>query len=56
MARNVIEGGFRSSKMATGSHFVKKKEKNQCDRKGFLVIQNGCWQPFCEQNPPQKRS
>ena len=25
MARNVIETDFRSSKMATGRHFVKKK-------------------------------
>ena len=25
MARNAIESDFRSSKMATGSHFVKKK-------------------------------
>ena len=26
MARNAIESDFRSSKMAAGSHFVKKKE------------------------------
>ena len=63
MVRNVIEGGFRSSKMAAGSHFVKQKSKlridliphdgENCDRNGFLVIQNGRRQPFCEQNPKQ---
>ena len=28
MARNTIESDFRSSKMATGGHFVKKIKKN----------------------------
>ena len=58
MVRNVIEGDFRSSKMAAGSHFVKKINNKKscvliwhgekCDRKWFLVIQNGRRQPFCE--------
>ena len=55
MARNVIKSYFQSSKMATGSHFVKKKNSclfiwngEKCDRKWFSVIQNGCWQAFCE--------
>ena len=30
MDRNEIESDFRTSKMATGSHFVKKKKKNIC--------------------------
>ena len=60
MVRNAIESDFRSSKMAAGSHFVEKNQKNKscvliwngdkCDRKWFLVIQNGRRQPFCEQN------
>ena len=29
MARNVIESDIRTSKMATGSHFVKKNHKNK---------------------------
>ena len=33
MARNVIENDFRSSKMAAGSHFVKKKSKLRIDLK-----------------------
>ena len=59
MARNAIESDFRSSKMAAGSHFVKKIKTNKscvfiwngqkCDRKWFSVIQNGRRQPFCEQ-------
>ena len=47
---------LRSSKMAAGSHFVKKNQScvfiwngEQCDQKWFSVIQNGRWQPFCEQ-------
>ena len=28
MARNEIENDFRTSKMAAGSHFVKKNQKN----------------------------
>ena len=43
--------------MAAGSHFVKKNKSciliwngEKCDRKLFLVIQNGRRQPFYEQN------
>ena len=54
MARNVIESDFRSSKMAAGSHFVKKScvliwNDEKCDQKWFSLIQNGRWQPFCEE-------
>ena len=44
MARNVIKSDFRSSKMADGSHFVKKKScvliwnGEKCDQKWFSVI------------------
>ena len=55
MARNAIESDFWSSKMATGSHIVKKNQScvliwngEKCDRKRFSVIQNGHRQPFCE--------
>ena len=55
MVRNAIESDFRSSKMATGSHFVKRNKNcvfiwngKKCDRKWFSVIQNGHQQPFCE--------
>ena len=55
MARNAIESDFRSSKMAAGSHFVKKIKSciliwngEKCDQKWFSVIQNGRWQPFCK--------
>ena len=47
---------FRSSKMATCSHFVGKKScvfiwnGEKCDQKRFSVIQNGRQQPFCEKN------
>ena len=56
MARNAFERDFRSTKMAASSHFVKKKlscvliwNGEKCDQKWFSVIQNGRWQPFCEQ-------
>ena len=58
MVRNAIESHFRSSKMAAGSHFVKKFQKNKScvliwngekyDRKWFSVIQNGRRPPFWE--------
>ena len=55
MARNAIKSDFRSSKMAAGSHFVKKCcvliwNDEKCDRKWFSIIQNGRRQPFYEQN------
>ena len=56
MARNEIESDFRTSKMAAGSHFVKKLHKikivvliwngKKCDAKWFLDIQNGYRRPF----------
>ena len=55
MARNAIESEFRTSKMAAGSHFVKKKQilyrsemARSCDRKWISDIQNGARQPFCQ--------
>ena len=53
MTRNVIKSDFRSSKMAAGSHFVKKKSCvliwncEKCDQKWFSVIQDGRRQSFC---------
>ena len=56
MARNAFESDFRLSKMAAGSHFVKKKRNTscvliwigeKCDQKWFAVIQNGRREPFC---------
>ena len=47
MSRNAIKSDFRSSKMAAGSHFVKKKScvliwnGEKCDRKWFSVFQTG---------------
>ena len=56
MARNATESDFRTTKMAAGSHFVKKSHKNKivvliwngkkCDTKLFLDIQNGYRRPF----------
>ena len=56
MARNATESDFRTFKMATGSHFVKKFTKikivvliwngKKCDTKWFLDIQNGYRRPF----------
>ena len=56
MARNVTESDFRTSKMAAGSHFIKKITKikivvliwngKKCDTKLFLDIQNGYRRPF----------
>ena len=60
MARNATESDFRTSKMAAGSHFVKKIAKikivvliwngMKCDTKWFLGIQNGNWWPFKKKN------
>ena len=49
MAINAIECDFRSSKMAAGGHFAKKKYEScvliqnseKCDRNRFSVILNG---------------
>ena len=64
MARNAIETDFRSSKMASGNHFVNKFQTNKscvfiwngekCDRKWFSVIENCHQEPFCEQNQKSK--
>ena len=58
MARNDIESEFRTSKMADGSHFVKKiPKKKSCvsiwngqkyDQKWISDIQNGRRRPFCK--------
>ena len=57
MARNAFESDFRPSKMAAGSHFVKKNPSwvliwnaEKCDRKWFSLNQNGRRQPICEKN------
>ena len=57
MARNEIESDIWTSKMATGSHFVKKKSKICIDlkwpemwSKWISDIQNGRRQPFCKKN------
>ena len=57
MARNAIESEFRTSKMADGSHFVKKIPKKiscvsiwngqKCNRKWISDIQNERRRPFC---------
>ena len=49
--KKAIESDFRSSKMAAGSHYLNKIKKklscaliwngDKCDRKWFLIIQNG---------------
>ena len=44
MARNAIEREFRTSKMATGSHFVKNKITNV--KKWFVDIQKGYRRAF----------
>ena len=64
MARNAIESEFQTSKMADGSHFVKKIKKKKscvsiwngqkCDRKWISYIQNGRRRPFCKKKFPQK--
>ena len=48
MARNAIENDFRSSKMAAGSHFVKKKIKKTLridlkwrEMRSKVIFQNG---------------
>ena len=54
MARNAIESDFRSSKMAAGCHFVKKKSKMRIDLKwremrSKIIFGHPQWQPFCEE-------
>ena len=60
MASNAIKSDFRSSKMVTGGHFVKKckqikvvywSEMTRNEIKSdFSVIQNGRQRPFCKNN------
>ena len=64
MARNATKSDFRTSKMAAGSHFVKKKitkktkqlsciliwNGQKCDRKWISDIQDGRRRPFCKNN------
>ena len=61
MASNAIKSDFCLIKMATGSHFEKKKKSciliwngEKYDKKWFSVIQNGRRQPFCEKKNLKK--
>ena len=66
MARNATESDFRTSKMATGSHFVKKFTKikivvliwngKKCVTKWFLDIQNDYRWPFFKKHLQKKLS